>query len=1106
MERSVPFDLQAERATLGSILIEREAIVAVAGWLPPENFYLEKHALVYQAMLACYNRREPPDIATIAAELRRNDQIDLVGGVAFLGDLMAEVPTAVHVEYYARVVERTAVLRKLIETGGKITAMGYDESQDLEAVLDKAEAELFSVSQRRSGQDFVHIGKIVNQLFTQIETLQERRGEVVGVPTGYTDLDELTGGLQPSDLIILAARPSVGKCLPYWSLIDDPVTGERLTIEDAVRRRLPSVYGISDAGGVRPALVSEWVDSGVQPCFRVKTRTGRHIDVTGHHPFRTVNGWTPLHDLKVGDGIAVPRELPTFGGDESLPIELVRLLAYFIAEGSLTGQSPAFTNIDPIIVEDFRAIIADHFPACRLRQEHITYIVAQDRSKWTGRGGVMPPNPARKWLEEFGLWGKLAKDKFFPTCVWRWSRRYLAEFIKTLMSCDGSIYQLSGRVRIEVTVAAPQLAADLHHAFVRFGLISKLYQTSHGAWRVEMTDPASIIRYQREIGWIGEKTTRFPEDAFSVLPRGSNVGHVPQAVWPLVRSAAEKRGLSLVELARRSGETTALGKYGGYNPHMNRSLPQQRLARYASVLNEPRLAAAASTDIYWDEIVSIEPIGEHQVYDLCVPDGANFIAQDICVHNTSLALSLAYNVAYLASNTVGIFSLEMSRDQLVQRMLSMHTGIDMQRLRTGNLRGDELNLALEGMGVLSEIPIYIEDTPGLSINEVRSKARRLHAEAGVDLLMIDYLQLMSGRRSDNRVQEVGEISRGLKALARELHVPVIALSQLSRAVEGRTSHVPMLSDLRESGCLAGESLVYLPDEGICRRIDELVGKTGFNVLAVNTETWKLEPRPVTNTFCTGVKPVLRLTTRLGRTIRATANHKFLSTDGWTRLDELSPGDRLALPRQLPGPDRAAMSNDELALLGLLIGDGCTLAHQPIRFTTADADNPASVWQSLAVPTLQVAGITTRQMQTGLRNAFCGTGLYKQNLSRERAARRTEIVQSLQLAALAQSDVYWDEIVSIEPDGEEAVYDLTVDGLHNFISNNIIAHNSIEQDADIVMFIYREELYDKETEKKGIAEVHLAKHRNGPLGIIPLRFEARTTRFQNLERYRAPEGY
>jgi replicative DNA helicase len=446
VERPLPVDINAERALLGSILLERDAIVAVAPWLSSEYFYLEKHSWIYEAMLACYNHRPsiPPDISTVADELRRTERLESLGGLAYLTELSLEVPTAVHVEYYARIVERTAILRRLIQVGGKIAALGYDETEELESTLDKAETELFSVSQNRVTREFVHVSSVIDDYYQQIGSLNTQPDEPVGIATHYYDLDKLTGGLQRSDLIILAARPSVGK--------------------------------------------------------------------------------------------------------------------------------------------------------------------------------------------------------------------------------------------------------------------------------------------------------------------------------------------------------------------------------------------------------------------------------------TALALSLAYNIALLGKHTVGVFSLEMSREQLVQRLLSMHTGIEMQQIRTGSIRGAEFDQLIEAMGVISSANLFIEDTPGLNVMEVRSKARRLQSQSGVDLIVIDYLQLMQARRTDNRVQEVGEISRGLKALARELHVPVLALSQLSRAVEGRTSHVPMLSDLRESG-------------------------------------------------------------------------------------------------------------------------------------------------------------------------------------------------------------------------------------------------SIEQDADIVMFIYREELYDRETDKKGIAEVHIAKHRNGPLGIVPLRFDVSTTRFQNLQYHdKSIEGY
>jgi len=166
--------------------------------------------------------------------------------------------------------------------------------------------------------------------------------------------------------------------------------------------------------------------------------------------------------------------------------------------------------------------------------------------------------------------------------------------------------------------------------------------------------------------------------------------------------------------------------------------------------------------------------------------------------------------------------------------------------------------------------------------------------------------------------------------------------------------------------------------------------------------------------------------------------------------------------------------------------------------------PREVWRMHAVPAMQTAGITSRQMQAALGNAYCGTGLYKQNVSRDRAARLAEVVRSEPLARMAQSDVYWDEIIAIEPDGEAEVYDLTVDGLHNFVANDTIVHNSIEQDADIVMFIYREELYEPDTEKKGIAEIHVAKHRNGPTDIVRLLFQKETTRFVDLETHYHPE--
>src|SRR3982750_275837 len=212
---------------------------------------------------------------------------------------------------------------------------------------------------------------------------------------------------------------------------------------------------------------------------------------------------------------------------------------------------------------------------------------------------------------------------------------------------------------------------------------------------------------------------------------------------------------------------------------------------------------------------------------------------------SALALCMAANIAVRHNLPVGIFSLEMSKAEVTQRLMCSEAKVESQRLRSGKLAPDDWPRLTAACDKLAKADIYVDDTGSINMMEIRSKSRRLKSRhPNLGLLIIDYLQLMSSAgNSENRVQEVSQISRSLKILARDLEVPIIALSQLSRAVEQRTDKRPILSDLRESGCLGGESRVYLPDEGVYRPIRELQGRSGFRVLALNEETWKLEPRP-----------------------------------------------------------------------------------------------------------------------------------------------------------------------------------------------------------------------------------------------------------------------
>lgn len=387
-DRLPPQNIDAEISVLGSLLIDPDSIIKVASFLRPDDFYRESHGLIYGAILRLFERREPADVVTVSDELDRHDQLEQIGGQAQLASLISRVPTSVHIEHYAHIVESTATRRRLINAAGQIAAVAHEETEDVRTTIDEAERILFRVSERQLHQDLTPIGRILSDYFDQIEYLYEHKGEMTGLPTGFADLDKLLSGLQPSDLIIVAGRPGMGK--------------------------------------------------------------------------------------------------------------------------------------------------------------------------------------------------------------------------------------------------------------------------------------------------------------------------------------------------------------------------------------------------------------------------------------TSLTLSLAQHMAVEHKACVAVFTLEMSGRQLAQRMVSSETGIDSQRLRVGDIRDDEIEQIARAIGLLSDTAIYIDDTPAISTMELRTKARRLATERQLDLVIVDYMQLMrSGIRTENRVQEISYISRGLKALARELRVPVVAASQLSRAVEGRQDKRPILSDLRESGSIEQDADIVM---------------------------------------------------------------------------------------------------------------------------------------------------------------------------------------------------------------------------------------------------------------------------------------------------------
>jgi replicative DNA helicase len=418
--------------------------------------------------------------------------------------------------------------------------------------------------------------------------------------------------------------------------------------------------------------------------------------------------------------------------------------------------------------------------------------------RWTGKNSVTA------WLEKLGLWGLSAHQKFIPDPVFKLPKVQLSLFLNRLFATDGWATVLtSGQAQLGYATVSEKVARQIQHLLLRFGIIAALkyrpvkdQETRRPAWQLDITDAIAISTFVTEIGIFGkEDAVRQVSEAVDSKRYHSNRDFSPLEVGETLKIAKGKE--SWKSLSTRAGFQDVSNIHAG-----TRALSRPRLSALATALENTFLQSLVNSDIYWDEIVAIEAVGEQQVYDLTIPETHNFVANDICVHNTSFVLNVARNIASGHKQPVAIFSLEMSKQQLVYRLLSSEAQIESGRLRTGRIAQHEWEPLGHAISSLSQLPVFIDDTPNISVTEMRSKCRRLQAENGgaLGLILIDYLQLMEGN-SDNRVQELSKITRSLKGLARELNVPIISLSQLSRGVESRTNKRPMMSDLRESGSI-----------------------------------------------------------------------------------------------------------------------------------------------------------------------------------------------------------------------------------------------------------------------------------------------------------------
>ncbi len=825
-ERTPPQDVVAEQSVLGGMLLSKDAIADVVEVLRGNDLYRPAHELIYEAVLDLYGRGEPADAVTVAAELTKRGEINRVGGAAYLHTLISMVPTAANAGYYAEIVRERAVLRRLVEAGTKIVQMGYAaDGGDADDIVDRAQAEIYSVTEKRTSEDYLPLSAIMEGALDEIEAIGSRSGQMVGVPTGFTDLDQLTNGLHPGQMIVVAARPAVGKALALdtplptpsgWTTMGAVQVGDWLLAADGTPTRVVAATEVLQG---RPCYEVEFSDGSVIVAdaghqWLTDTRASRRSTQaarTGYNRYRNQRTFASVKttaelaatlrcntgDRRLNHSVsnARPLELP----DASLPVPPY-VLGAWLGDGHSAGAR--LTTADPEIITHIEAdgvvavpqssplLYSLQLPApepvgardCVVCGTSLVPQTSQVRTCGGRCGGrarsVSAPVPP-----------SACPDCGGPSCGLRQCQR-----------CRDSSGALQARLRTLGVLGNKHIPIVYLRASEpqRRALLAGLLDTDG------TVNNTAVVQFS-------VTNQRLAEDFAELVV---SLGYQCRISTKRVKGRTEDSSTAYTVSFSTADDVFRLER--------KRLVHKERGAR-----TYPRAETRFVTDVRPVPSVPVRCV------EIDHPDHL-YLAGRLMIptHNSTLGLDVARSAAIKHGLASVIFSLEMGRNEITMRLLSAEARVPLHHMRSGTMSDDDWTRLARKIGEVESAPLFIDDSPNMSMMEIRAKARRLKQRHDLRLIVIDYLQLMqSGKRVESRQQEVSEFSRALKLLAKELEVPVIAISQLNRGPEQRTDKKPMMSDLRESGSIEQDAdmVILLHREELYERESPRAGEADFIV-------------------------------------------------------------------------------------------------------------------------------------------------------------------------------------------------------------------------------------------------------------------------------------